>query len=329
MSRPRWISCGLAAAAPGCLAALALPSGARAQDAAQAPVETPSEQASKELATTADTAAPDDTNADAGASTKVPLWSLAVSGGVSTRDDGPDGTWQSLALSRRIGRGYVRASAMRYNGTLIQANTALPSNYYIATISAGGNFDNWVTDGWVSYGRQDYGRITTESGSRESTGSTSSPYFAIGGDFGRVVPLASDWYLTPTVATSYAHGKLLRTAPQDSGLTDLETSEPTVTASATIRLDHAFGASNNHYVGLLASRHWSSNGLSQVRVDELDGDTPVSLRSVHRPDGWFEMGATGSMEVLPRLNLDLYATRSFGVVAGDTTAGGLSLRVAF
>lgn len=320
---------GLAAFALPGLAACALPVCAAAQT--QSSAESPSLEASKDLV-----AGPTETGSEPGHAPAVhtpepPLWSLTASGGVSSRDDGPDGSWQALALSRRIGRGYVRASAMRYNGTLIQANTALPSDYYIGTLAAGGNIDNWVADAWASYGRQVYGRITTETGSRESTGARSSAYYAVGADFGRIFTLSPSWYVTPTVAASYAHGKLLRAAPEITGFTDLETNEPTLSASATVRVDHAFGKADNHYIGLLASRHVSSNGLSQVVLGELDTSdgTPLSLDSIHHADGWFEAGATGSMQITRSLNLDLYATRSFGVAAGNMTSAGLSLRKAF
>lgn len=257
-------------------------------------------------------------------------WSAVASAGISARDAGPDGTWQSLALARNLGRGYVRASVMRYHGTLIQADTALPSDYVIGTVAAGGNFDNWVTDGWISYGRQNYGEISTASGSRESNGSKSSPYFAAGGDFGRIFTLAPSWYVTPTVTISYAHGKLLRPAPEDTDLPDLETDEPTLTGGATVRLDHAFGPQGRNFIGLLASRQWSSNGVSALLVSVDDGtDAIPDLKARHYPDSWFEAGATASMSLLPRLDLDLYATRSFGMKSGNVTSAGLSLRTRF
>ncbi|WP_404479995.1 autotransporter domain-containing protein [Novosphingobium sp. BL-52-GroH] len=259
-----------------------------------------------------------------------PLWTVAVSGGISARDDGPDGSWQSLSLSRRIGRGYLRGTLMRYHGTLLQADVALPSDYYVGTVGAGGNFDNWVVDGWASYGRQDYGRISTTSGSRSSTGAKGSDYYAIGGDFGRVVPLGGNFYLTPTVAASFANGRLLRPAPTDSGLTDLETGEPTWSANATMRVDHAFGPSGIHYAGLSISRNWTSNGVSALRLRRSqDESAAFSLDSKHYADGWFEAGAAASMKLGSGLYLDLFATRSFGVQAGNVTSAGATLRKSF
>ncbi len=350
MSLPRWVSRGAAAAALETFAILALAAPCAAQTSAQAGTQEdlPSLEASKAIKAeaTASEAQEDNGSTDeaaqansgtsaqstAAAAPRPLSWSLGVSGGLSVRDDGPDGSWQSLALSRRIGRGYVRASAMRYHGTLVQSDTALPSDYYIGTLAAGGNFDNWVADGWISLGVQDYGRISTSEGSRESTGAHSSTYYAIGGDFGRVFVLSPTWYVTPTLAGSYAYGKLLRVAPTDTDFTDLETEEPTFSGSLNLRLDHAFGPGKVNYAGLIASRHVSSNGLSEVllgSLDSSDGTTPTSLESRHLSDGWFELGATSSLQLNPCLHLDVYATRTLGVAAGNITSGGLSLRQAF
>lgn len=267
-----------------------------------------------------------------------PLWTLAASGGISARDDGPDGSWQSLSLTRRIGRGYVRGTAMRYHGTLLQADVALPSDYYVGTIGAGGNFNNWVVDGWASYGRQQYGRISTTStsgttsgtGSRSSTGGKSSDYYAIGGDFGRVMPLGGQFYMTPTIAASFANGRLLRPAPTGSGLTDLETGEPTWSANATMRIDHAFGPAGVHYAGLSFSRNWTSNGISALAFRPAkDGSERFVLDSKHYADGWFEAGAAASMKLGRGTYMDLFATRSFGVQAGNITSVGATLRKSF
>lgn len=267
--------------------------------------------------------------------TVAPLWTLSASGGVSARNDGPDGSWQSLALTRSIGRGYVRGSVMRYHGTLVQADVALPSDYYVGTIGAGGNFDNWVVDGWASYGRQVYGRISTDSASgtssRASTGAKGSDYYAFGGDFGRVVPLGGNFYLTPTVAASFAYGQLLRPAPAGSMLTDRQTAEPTWSANGTVRIDRAFGPSGVNYAGFSLSRNWTSNGISalRARVTEVDGAPRWQLDSKHYADGWFEAGASANVKLGKGLYLDLFGTRSFGVRSGNVTTAGATLRKSF
>ncbi|MCJ2180542.1 autotransporter outer membrane beta-barrel domain-containing protein [Novosphingobium album (ex Hu et al. 2023)] len=300
----------LAAAA----AATTLPAQAQEADSALAP-------------TTA--AAPNDTT-DATLIEPLPLWTVAASTGISNRDDGPDGTWEALSLTRQLGRGYVRGALMRYHGTLLQADTALPSDYLVGTVAAGGNFSGWVTDGWLSLGRQDYGKISTPEGSRSSTGATGSTYFAIGGDFGKVLPLGHDWYLTPTATASYAHGKLLRPAPTETTFKDVETDEPTWSLSAAVRLDHAFGPGKRHYAGISVSRNWTSNAVSAVYPVSVDDETgTVDLASRHYADNWFEAGVTANMELTPTLHLDVFATRGTGMSSGNTTSAGISLRKSF
>jgi hypothetical protein len=270
---------------------------------------------------------------DTSAAQVAPLrWTATASGGISARDDGPDGSWQSLSLTRTVGRGYLRASAMRYHGTLQQSDVALPSDYYVGTLGAGGNFDNWVIDGWVSFGRQDYGRISTSLGSRASTGAKGSDYYAVGGDFGRVLPVGARFFLTPTVAASFADGKLLRPAPEVTGLRDQETDEPTWSANATMRIDYAFGSAREHYAGLSLSRNWTSNGLSALQIRpnrDPDAQLPFRLDSKHYADSWFEIGATTNMKLGRSLYLDLFTTRSFGVKAGNVTSAGATLRRSF
>ncbi|WP_200922072.1 autotransporter outer membrane beta-barrel domain-containing protein [Novosphingobium sp. Leaf2] len=306
---------------------LALLPGARAaaQDTT-APIQAPTTVSLDAAAQPADAATADP------ASPAPPLWTAALSTGISARDSGPDGTWQTLNLTRRVGRGYVRGTVMRYHGTLLQSDVALPSDYYVGTIGAGGNFDNWVIDGWASYGRQVYGRISTSAGSRASTGSKASDYYAAGGDFGRVVPLGGNFFLTPTIAAAFAQGKLLRPAPTGTTFTDLETNEPTWSANAATRIDYAFGPQHSDYVGLSLSRNWTSNGISMLRIrPELqnDGALGLGLFSKHYPDSWFEAGASTSLKLRRDIYLDLFATRSFGVSTGDITTGGLSLRKSF
>lgn len=307
---------------PACLlaagmAALPAAPAARAQDTA--------------AETVTETESTDDTIPEA---PKPAPWTATASAGVSNRDDGPDGSWQALSLTRQIGRGYVRGGLMRYHGTLMQAFTALPSDYYVGTLGAGGNFDNWVVDGWASYGRQDYGRITNDWGRRrESTGARSSAYYAVGGDFGRILPLSPHWFVTPTVVGSYALGRLLRPAPDFTGLVDLETREPTWTLGSSVRIDHAFGRNADHYAGLSVSRNWTSNAVSQVTGGQFQDLNAIPrsglLDSQHYSDAWWEVGVSANMKLTDRLHLDLYASRSFDALAGNTTSAGISLRKSF
>lgn len=332
---PAPMRAGAASAWFAVLAAPMLACGVATTAAAQAADTVSSTQAGDETGTAGPLAtSPPPVETDQGT---APLWAIAVSGGISAREDGPDGNWQTLSLTRRLGRGYVRGTVMRYHGTLLQSDTALPSDYYVATVGAGGNFGNWVVDGWASYGRQDYGRISTTSAtgvstSRASTGAKGSDYFAVGGDFGRVVPLGGNFYLTPTIAASFASGRLLRPAPSETTFEDVETNEPTWSANATMRLDYAFGATRSHYIGLSFSRNWTSNGVSALRLhgtQQDDGSVVFALDSKHYADGWFETGASTSMRLTDTVYVDVFGTRSFGVMAGNVTTAGITLRKSF
>lgn len=304
---------------------------ALAQEATPAPATASDAPADADVST--DTGTGTGTGTGTAPSEPAKLWSMAVAAGISNRDDGPNGSWQSAALTRQVGRGYLRASLMRYHGTLLQADTALPSDYLVGTIGAGGNFDNWVVDGWASYGWQDYGRISTDAGKRESTGAQGSPYYSIGGDFGRVFPVGSRLFVTPTMTMSYAHGRLLHPAPEEAGVIDLETEEPTWSSAATVRIDHAFGSEGKQYVGLSVARAWTSNAVSEVLVRDYMEAIRAAMTGImparHISDGWWEVGATANMRITDSLSLDLYATRSFDALAGNTTSAGLSLRKSF
>ncbi|WP_395330790.1 autotransporter domain-containing protein [Novosphingobium sp. BL-8H] len=315
--------------------AISAPIGAFAQETSRqangtAPVITAT--AGETAQESPDAATTTTTTTKAAADTPTP-WSLAAAAGISNRDDGPNGSWQSLALTRQIGRGYVRGSLMRYHGTLLQADTALPSDYLVGTIGAGGNFDNWVVDGWASYGWQDYGRISTDAGKRDSTGAKGSPYYSVGGDFGRVIPLGSRLFATPTMTLSYAHGRLLHPAPEEANVIDLETEEPTWSSAATLRIDHAFGREGKQYVGVSIARAWTSNAVSEPLVRSREEAIEAAMTGImparHIEDGWWEIGATANMRITDKLGLDLYATRSFNALAGNTTSAGISLRRSF
>jgi hypothetical protein len=266
---------------------------------------------------------------DTQAAPPAPRWTADVSGGYAGRDGGPGGPFAIASLTRWLGRTYVRGAVTYYKSTLQQSDTALASDYLVGSASYGGNFNNWVFDVFGSYGRQYYGAIPTSTGSRASSHS-GSPYLAAGGDFGRVFTIAPRWYLTPTVAATYAYGRLLRPSPDLSYFSDFETGEPAWTGIATLRIDHALDPARNNYVGLAASYHVTSNGLSLVvREPDAAAADGFDLRSRHFADGWEELGASGSFKLTGQLWLDAAASRSFGARAGDSTTASLGLRLNF
>jgi hypothetical protein len=257
-------------------------------------------------------------------------WSVSAGGGVSARNNGPDMTWEALTLSRQVGNGYVRASAVRYHGAPFQSDSASGGQYLVGTLGTGVNLHGWIADAWVSAGRQDYGSSPPTFREGPGRGAKGSAYYSAGGDFGKVLSLGGNWYLTPMVAGSYAHGKLLREVVSGPRNMLLETGEPAWSANGTLRIDHAFGAERVHYLGAYVSQNWTSNGLSEVRYAEValgKADVPFGIKRYS--DAWVEAGATATIAITPRLQLDLFASRGVGMLSGNTTSAGMTLRRAF
>ncbi|NBC35638.1 autotransporter outer membrane beta-barrel domain-containing protein [Novosphingobium sp. FSY-8] len=266
--------------------------------------------------------------ADLGTTTEpIRMWSAEVSGGYASRDDGPKGAFAVTGLTRQIGRYYVRAALTTYRSTAHQLDMALPSTYVVGTLGAGGNINNWVFDGWISYGRQIYGQIDTGQGTRASTNGTGAPYWAVGGDFGRILPLGRDWYLTPTVMVNYAYDRLLRPSPDLAYWADYQSREATVSGAATLRLDKRIGPDKQHLIGVAAGWHVSNNGLSILIPPEAGSGGAFDTR--HYTDGWAQIGANASLRLNARARLEGSVTRSIGAAAGDATSVSAGLRIAF
>jgi hypothetical protein len=256
------------------------------------------------------------------------LWMASVSGGISARDHGPTGSFQIAALTRQSGRTYLRAALTRYQSTFSQSDTALPSTYVIGSIGAGGTFDKWTIDGYLSAGYQDYGLVPSISGPRPTTAGSGSAYYAAGLSVGRIIAVGAGWYFTPTLAVQYTESKLLRPTINDAVVKDFETNEPSWTGIAGVRLDHAFGAGQRHFVGVSLSEHQTSNGYSRLRRPALDF-IDFSPESEHVPDRWQELAGSATISLGKNTWLDTVVSRSFGAVTGDSVAISAGVRIRF
>lgn len=117
------------------------------------------------------------------------IWVAGASGGLLACDSGPDSPCGTLPLTRYRGGSYLRGDLTAYRGTVRQIDAALPSIYYVGSIGAGGNWNDWIFDGYVSYGHQNYGQVETMAGKRDSQAGLGSPYVAAGLRAGRVFVL--------------------------------------------------------------------------------------------------------------------------------------------
>lgn len=256
-----------------------------------------------------------------------PVRIAGVSGGMLDRDGGPGSPYGTFSLTRYSGHGYLRGALTVYRGTVQQIDAALPSTFYIGSIGAGGNWNDWVVDAFASYGRQDYGQVETLVGKRASEAGSGSPYYAAGLRVGRVFRPASRWYLTPTVGIQYTDTKSLRHRIDfaTSQPEDFKLRETAVTGNAALRIDRALGAQGQHYVGLSLAHYETDNGLTSWYLEGPPGSENISPDPM--ADSWEEIGLSGTWQISRRLWLDSQAQRTFGAIAGDSTTFSFGIRL--
>lgn len=275
-------------------------------------------------AASAEAAAADPATAGQGARA---LWIAGIAGGLLDRDGGPTSPYGTLSLTRYQGRSYLRGAFTAWRGTVRQVDAALPSGFYVGSIGAGGNWNNWVVDAFASYGRQDFGKVETLAGKRPAEAGSGSPYVAAGLRAGRVFQPAPRWYVTPTLGVQYADSRSLRHRidfatgrPQDFQLR-----EKALTGNAALRIDRALGDRARHFVSLSLAHYETDNGLTSWQSTGPPGLTRIAPDPT--PDGWEEIGIAGSFRLSSGLWLDAQAQRTFGAVAGDGTTLSLGLRL--
>jgi outer membrane autotransporter protein len=278
----------------------------------------------------ASTVTPAVVEAPATAPVESAIWVAGVAGGLVDRDDGPDSPYAALSLTRYKGKTYVRGAFTVYRSTVQQIDAALPSTYYVGSVGAGGNWDDWVLDIFASYGRQDYGLVETATGRHQAEIGSGSGYFSAGFRAGRILRPAPHWYVTPTLGAQYAETKSLRHRFnfQAGVAEDFELPEHALTFNAGIRVDRAIGSGEKHFIGLSAAHYESDNGLTSWR---LEGSFPNLSPpvAVQTPDGWQELGVSGTWRLGSKLWLDTQVQRTFGAIAGDSTTVSLGLRLRF
>ncbi|MCW1428888.1 autotransporter outer membrane beta-barrel domain-containing protein [Novosphingobium sp. JCM 18896] len=280
------------------------------------------------------------------------IWMAGLQGGLIDRDGGANSPYATFSLTRYRQQTYLRAALTVYRSTLRQVDTPLPSTYYIGSIGAGGNFNDWVLDAHVSYGQQRYGLIRTAMTTVKSD-YASTNYVAAGVSLGRVIRPAAQLYLTPTVEIEYVDTKSLHHGFDLGRPVEIEVAEHIWTGAATLRLDRTFGAYEQNYFGIAASHHRTNTGLTQLYLaspggiavggvtdsgkpfapppegGDVVGGAPAGLVLVRTPDNWQELEASGTIQLSRRLWLDGQLQRSFGAIAGDSTRATLGFRLRF
>ena len=64
-------------------------------------------------------------------------------------------------------------------------------------------------------------------------------------------------------------------------------------------------------------------------ISRVGGGAPRSTEGSGGKDSWLEFGPTASFGLTNSLHVDLAATRTFGLRAGDGTSASAALRLAF
>jgi hypothetical protein len=251
----------------------------------------------------------------------VSTWIAGWQGGYVGRDGGAGSPYATASVTQFHGAAYLRGALTVYRSTLRQVDAALPSTYYIASIGAGGNFDDWVIDAHASYGRQRYGLVETALGKRQSAFS-GSDYLAAGLRAGRMFRPAPSWYVTPTLQVEYVDTRSLRDRFDGTEVIDFEVPERALSAGATLRVDRTLGKDQQSYVGLALSHYETDNGLTGILPVEGGGITTSK-----KPDSWEQLDASATVRLRPNLWLDLQVGRSFGAYAGDNTSVTVGLRI--
>lgn len=280
------------------------------------------------------------------------IWMAGLQGGLIDRDGGANSPYATASITRYSQQTYLRAAFTVYRSTLRQVDTPLPSSYYIGSLGAGGNFDDWVLDAHVSYGQQRYGLIRTAMTTVRSD-NASTNYAAAGVSLGRVIRPAARLYLTPTVEIEYIDTKSLHHGFELGQPVDIEVNEHIWSGAATLRLDRTFGAYEQNYFGIAASHHRTNTGLTQLypasssgiavggvtgggiavppppEAGEIIGGAPSGLVLVRTPDNWQELEVSGTIQLSRQLWIDGQLQRSFGAIAGDSTRATLGFRLRF
>lgn len=262
------------------------------------------------------------------ASESDPRWMVAVTGGGMSRDADQTYGYGSLAVTRKLGRGYLSAGLTSFESAVRQVDVTLPSAYTLGFLSGGVARGPWFYDGYVSVGRQHYKPVITDLGARALKGSSHSPVYGAGVNLGYVKWMGPAVSVTPYASLQWIGSRALREQVTAQGASEYETKERGSTLGAGLRIDRFFGPSRGHNVNLRITRFETSN-MSAALSSGLRGAVDPASHSGKRADGWTEMGGAVTWRLNRRVYLDLGATRTAGALAGDLTTGSMGARLLF
>lgn len=259
---------------------------------------------------------------------KLPSWMIGVSGGTISRDGDDTHADGTVSLTRRLGKDYVRLSAVRFGAAVDEGAAVQHSTYTIGFLSGGTVLGHWFVDGYAAAGIQHYGSLANPLGTQAITGSQSSGVYAGGIDGGYVKWLGSAWSLTPSLSAQYVRSQAIQYQPTPAGPQIGRINEDGITGGATLRLDRWLGADRQHDIGIYVSGLDSSNASAPL-ISGARGDQSPTMPGLRSSDAWLEAGANASVRLSKRLYLDVAGARTVGLKSGDVTTSSVGARIVF
>lgn len=258
-------------------------------------------------------------------------WSLSGGGGVTAIDDAGDQPFVRIGLRREFGDSYARIGASFIGAESGNAaRSVAPADTWQLTLGGGASFNALSIDGYVLAGIRSFDReYLARAGGRGIGVASDGATYGAGASLTLDLPLGEAWFVSPFVAVDYSRLDVAVTLTRPNGgeLAADKTSQDGVTGSGGVTLQRLFGRSS---LAAYAAYAATTNATSANRQGSGTVLTaPRFIATDGQADDWLEYGASGSVALGPRLNLDLSVVRTAGLDPGEATAAAATLRIAF
>lgn len=258
-------------------------------------------------------------------------WSLSVGGGVTAIDDAGDQPFARIGLRREFGDSYAHIGASFTGaGSGNAARSIAPADTYQLTLGGGTSFNALSIDGYALAGIRAFDReYFARTGGRGIGVASDGATYGAGASLTFDVPLVEAWFVSPFVAVDYSRldVALTLTGPNGGELAADKTSRDGVTGSGGVTVQRLFGRSSLAAYAAYAATTDATSANRQGSGTVLTA--PRFIATNGQADDWFEYGASGSVALGPRLNLDLSVVRTADLDPDEATSATATLRIAF
>lgn len=260
-------------------------------------------------------------------------WSVSLSGGATAFEGAVAQPYAQVGIKHEFGDSFARVSgAFIGGGTGDPRGGAVPADTWQLTLGAGTSFGALSLEGHVLAGIRSFDRtLRGPAGTRRIAVASDGNTFGAGAELTADLGVGDDWFVSPFVSADYSRvdEALTATGPNGVDLVSVRDANEGVTGTGGVTVQRLIGGSNSiaGYAAFAATTNAASvnrqgSGAAQAAGLRFVSDDP-------RGDSWFEYGGSASFAVGRGLRLDLAVIRTQGLVAGDTTSGAATVRVAF